>query len=283
MLASPKLKSLIRQVVLGWQKWDEYEGEYYVILPKLLTNPNLAGSLNERTLFRDIKNEWTASAGQNVDDINDLVTECRVEIIEEEHRAQERHERAHFERQSALASHAGFASEREEAFKQLEETLQTDFLEVDILYKELWKAHIVTAEFEERKSTFIQFWIRENLKQSAKVPDEEQAAAIAAVTGHVQVVARAGSGKTTTLVQRAVFLQKHCGVPPEQMLLLAFNSKAAADVQEKLFGHLGEDAPNAMTFHALAHGLVQPDRVLVDEARAKRTEAVLSKILSMNT
>ncbi len=95
-------------------------------------------------------------------------------------------------------------------------------------------------------------WAREKLGANVTVPDKEQAAAIAAVDGHVQVVARAGGGKTTTLVQRAVFLQKHCGILPEQTLLLAFNSKAAGDVKEELAGHLGGETPNATDFSRLS-------------------------------
>lgn len=88
------------------------------------------------------------------------------------------------------------------------------------------------------------------------LPDDEQAAAIGAVEGHVQVVARAGSGKTSTLVNRALFLQKHCGIAPSEMLLLAFNRKAVEDIQEKLSKQLQDSMPYVMTFHALAHALV---------------------------
>ena len=71
------------------------------------------------------------------------------------------------------------------------------------------------------------------LELEAPKPDPEQAAAIGAVEGNVQVVARAGSGKTATLVNRAVFLQQHCGVDAEELLLLAFNKKAAEEMKKR--------------------------------------------------
>lgn len=162
------------------------------------------------------------------------------------------------------------AKNKQKAIDELNEVFRSDFLGALDRYEGGYGDHITPEEFESARAAFVQSWAASYLGPNVTVPDEEQAAAIAAVEGHVQVAARAGSGKTTTLVQRAIFLQKHCGVLPEQMLLLAFNSKAAGEVQERLTKYLGKNAPNAMTFHALAHSLVQPDRVLVDEEKGEK-------------
>ncbi|NZA02992.1 UvrD-helicase domain-containing protein [Ottowia beijingensis] len=50
----------------------------------------------------------------------------------------------------------------------------------------------------------------------------------------MQVIARAGSGKTATLVIRAYFMMKHCRVAPSTMLLLAFNRKAANEIRRRI-------------------------------------------------
>ena len=90
--------------------------------------------------------------------------------------------------------------------------------------------------------------------------------AVAAVGGDIQIIARAGAGKTRTLVTRAIFLQKHCGVAPQELLLLAFNRSAAEAMLERLKEHLGSNVPHVMTFHALAHALVHPEEdMLFDE------------------
>ena len=68
---------------------------------------------------------------------------------------------------------------------------------------------------------------------------------------------KAGSGKPD-LSDRAFFI-KHCGVRGEEMLLLAFNTKAVGEIEERLGKLLGtrETLPYVMTFHALGRALVQ--------------------------
>lgn len=116
-------------------------------------------------------------------------------------------------------------------------------------------------EYQTEKSNYVKSWVKQNLGFE---PDDEQAAAIGAVEGHIQVVARAGSGKTSTLVNRALFLQKHCGVASDEMLLLAFNRKAAQEIQKQcLDKQLQGSIPHVMTFHALAYALVHPEESLL--------------------
>ncbi len=121
--------------------------------------------------------------------------------------------------------------------------------------------------YESAKTLFIRDWIARKSKSKEKnLPDAEQATAIGAVHGHIQVIARAGSGKTETIANRAAFLQEHCGVAPDEMLMLAFNNKAAKEIEERLRKVLGhEKTPPSMTFHALAHRLVRPPQGLVTD------------------
>ena len=135
---------------------------------------------------------------------------------------------------------------------------ETEFLNADELFdKALMHAELITpvtggiqAGYEKMKSGFVKTWISDNSHpnngKERPALDDEQASAIAAVNGHVQVVARAGSGKTTTLVNRTLFLMKHCGVAPSQMLLLAFNRKAVLEIRRRLLGLLSEGAEAAV-------------------------------------
>jgi hypothetical protein len=88
-------------------------------------------------------------------------------------------------------------------------------------------------------------------------PDEDQLRAIAATEKRVLVTARAGSGKTRTIVNRAIFLTDFCNVDPSEILILAFNRTAAAEVLNRLttFSPKFEKC-HVMTFHALAYGIV---------------------------
>ena len=115
---------------------------------------------------------------------------------------------------------------RQIALTRVRETLTKDFLRSDAVYEAGPAEHLSRAEYEQEKVAFVQAWVARAYPAGGKaqlVPDDEQALAIATVDGHVQLVARAGSGKTETVANRAAFLQRHCAVAPAEMLLLAFN------------------------------------------------------------
>ncbi|CAN7551974.1 UvrD-helicase domain-containing protein [Caballeronia sp. LjRoot31] len=85
---------------------------------------------------------------------------------------------------------------------------------------------------------------------------EEQARAVVCFDNRVQVVASAGSGKTSTMVAKAAYAIHRGFVAPEGIVLLAFNKQAAVELDEraaKSFERLGMDGVSvkASTFHAL--------------------------------
>lgn len=85
---------------------------------------------------------------------------------------------------------------------------------------------------------------------------EEQARAVICFDNRVQVIAAAGSGKTSTMVAKAAYAIHRNFVPPERIVLLAFNKQAAEELKDraaKSFQKLGltNVAVEASTFHAL--------------------------------
>lgn len=85
---------------------------------------------------------------------------------------------------------------------------------------------------------------------------EEQARAVICFDNRVQVVASAGSGKTSTMVAKAAYAVHRGFVAPERIVLLAFNKKAAEELKEraaKSFERLGIEglSVEASTLHAL--------------------------------
>jgi len=85
---------------------------------------------------------------------------------------------------------------------------------------------------------------------------EEQARAVVCFDNRVQVVASAGSGKTSTMVAKAAYAIHRGFVAPEHIVLLAFNKQAAVELDEraaKSFERLGINGVSvkASTFHAL--------------------------------
>ncbi|WP_059751699.1 UvrD-helicase domain-containing protein [Thiobacillus denitrificans] len=156
------------------------------------------------------------------------------------------------------------AQSRKYLLEEIHGEFETAFMDADAFFNASCAHLIDQNDYESEKTTFIQSWFAANITRSI---DDEQAAAIAAVHGHVQVVARAGSGKTATLVNRAYFLQKHCGVRPSEIMLLAFNKKAAEEMEHRLGKLLdGQPTPYVMTFHALAHSLVHPEQNLIHDS-----------------
>lgn len=143
-------------------------------------------------------------------------------------------------REDAEASLAERERLRQIALTQVRKTLAEDFLSSEDLFEAGPAEHLSRAEYEQEKIAFVQEWVRRTHipadGRAPLVPDDEQALAVAAVDGHVQLVARAGSGKTETVANRAVFLQRHCAVAPAEMLLLAFNRDAAKEMTERVRG-----------------------------------------------
>ena len=76
----------------------------------------------------------------------------------------------------------------------------------------------------------------------------EQAEAIASDEDTTLVLAGAGSGKTAVIVGKVAHLVRNCGVPPSDILVLAYNKKAAKEIRERLLD--GLSAAGVSTFHA---------------------------------
>ena len=84
-------------------------------------------------------------------------------------------------------------------------------------------------------------------------------AAVAAADGPQLVVAGPGAGKTEFLVRRAVHLIDVIGARPEQLLLLSFSRRGAADLRTRVAAGLGRShtAIPASTFHSFAFRLLE--------------------------
>ncbi|MDH6116492.1 DNA helicase-2/ATP-dependent DNA helicase PcrA [Kitasatospora sp. GAS204A] len=136
----------------------------------------------------------------------------------------------------------------------------------------------------------------DQLKELLGIPfNREQMRAIGAPLEPAVIVAGAGSGKTTVMAARVVWLVGSGAVRPDQVLGLTFTNKAAAELAERVRTALAraglrEDAavvgePEISTYHAFAgrllkeHGLrigIEPDvRLLADATRFQLAARVL--------
>lgn len=71
------------------------------------------------------------------------------------------------------------------------------------------------------------------------------------------ILAGAGTGKTSTVIGRVAFLVHSGQAKPEEILLLAYGSAAAAEMRERLEKRLGVKGVTADTFHALGRRIVE--------------------------
>ena len=102
----------------------------------------------------------------------------------------------------------------------------------------------------------------------AAVPNpltNEQAESVATDEDVTLVLAGAGTGKTTVVVGKVAHLVRNQGVSPHEVLVLAFNKKAVAEISDRLPGDLS--TAHVRTFHGFGR------RVIADVERAKPTMA----------
>ena len=93
----------------------------------------------------------------------------------------------------------------------------------------------------------------------------EQAETIATDEDVTLVLAGAGTGKTSVVVGKVAHLVRNQGVSPDEVLVLAFNKKAVAEIKGRLTGNLC--TTRVHTFHGFGH------RVIADVKRARPTVA----------
>ena len=68
--------------------------------------------------------------------------------------------------------------------------------------------------------------------------NEQQRQAISTIAGPLLITAGPGTGKTFTLVSRAIYLVQECGVKPEQILIATFTEKAAKELITRITSEL---------------------------------------------
>ena len=114
---------------------------------------------------------------------------------------------------------------------------------------------------------------------------DEQAEAVVTDEDATLVLAGAGTGKTAVIVGKAVHLVRNQGISPGEILILAFNRKAAEELRERLPDDLRET--QVSTFHAfgrrvIAESDVAPSisRLAADQyAFTQAIDGIISKLL----
>jgi len=113
----------------------------------------------------------------------------------------------------------------------------------------------------------VQKWFLAHVRDKDGKPyqlDEEQARAVCDAHKNTLVAARAGAGKTHTLVAKIVFLIASQGVKSNEIMAFVFNRKAAKEINERLKSItvdneliIPEGTQIARTFHSFALRIVR--------------------------
>lgn len=99
---------------------------------------------------------------------------------------------------------------------------------------------------DKKKELFLKFC--SNVE--GRTLDDEQVDAIVRDDDNQLVIAGAGCGKTTTIVGKVKYLVKVLNVKPEEILLLSFTRKSAADMKRRVEKEIGKHM-ECYTFHKL--------------------------------
>jgi DNA helicase-2/ATP-dependent DNA helicase PcrA len=99
--------------------------------------------------------------------------------------------------------------------------------------------------------------------------NDAQRAAVSAGDGPALVLAGAGSGKTTVIIERLVWLVGERGVDARHLLALTFTNKAAAEMRERLAKRLDVDRVASWlgTFHSFGLFILRREMERLDRPR----------------
>lgn len=138
----------------------------------------------------------------------------------------------------------------------------------------------------------LQKWFKTHIKDQGRpyTLDKDQAKIV--LDGHKNslVTARAGSGKTRTIVAKVVYLIAHEKIAPENIIIFAFNRKAKTEVNERLAQITYDDKPLfktetppelATTFHAFSYKLLERKDLISEEETDEKLSETLETLISI--
>ncbi len=135
-------------------------------------------------------------------------------------------------------------------------------------------------------------WFKKHITDdgSPYLLDKDQAKIVLDQHKNTLVTARAGSGKTRTIVAKIVFLLTYYKIKPESIIVFAFNRKAKTEINERLTKIAYQDKPLfkttpriATTFHAFAYLTLGGKKELRKKLLTEEKEAEFTSDLNPET
>ena len=276
----PTTVDLIKKLVDSWY-WGGSHGEYYInkLIPGLMKG-SIKGEPEEVELINSLRKMMSDKDWSNLPSIALSIHNGEKPLLsdDENYRLEEeiRQKSKQIIRKDCLNNTSAIIEKiiAEEIRKEnelaavsiLNSYFNSDYLSAREFYNTDYASYIDDNIFENSRIAFLTSWFA---GKASNMPDNDQLSAIGALEQNVQVVARAGSGKTSTIINRTRFLIEHCHIEPSSILMLAFNRKAAEEMRSRMEKLSKENAwevttlPHIMTFHALAYSIVNPEETLI--------------------
>lgn len=90
--------------------------------------------------------------------------------------------------------------------------------------------------------------------------NDEQKEAVTTTEGYVRVIAGAGSGKTTSLTSRYIYIVNELGISTANILCVTFTNKAAKEMKKRIRNIIGDnDTGLICTFHSFCRQMLRED------------------------
>ena len=171
---------------------------------------------------------------------------------------------------------------RIEAKKQIIYLLDKyNFIDADKLFFN--KQILSKSEYENLKKIYLKKYLDEQLKEKLGFSmDDEKALALTRLDQNLLLSSLAGSGKTSTLAFKTYFLIHKQNILPCEIMILAFNKKAAEEIKNRIKNNFGMFSfTNSRTFHSFAYQIVKPKkRLLIDQELY--VQKIIKKITGKN-
>ena len=254
-------------------KEEDFLGAKKYVLQNELKQNSIYESIYRKSLEKYIQKEFQEKISKRISNLIDPSFDILLEIFAAEH--------FNTEQRKTITS-LFFKMEYEELNVLYNYLKEYNFIQADAIASKLEKEQ--RDEYIRMKIPFVKQYFKEVLckKSDILLPDDEQINAISDPTQNILITARAGAGKTATIVNRVIFGVEGYGLVPEQIKILAFNRNARSELNNRLSPYALD---MASTFHSLAWHIytkctgISPNVIDLDSKKINAKSNLITKIV----